>query len=462
MEQYNVIVLPALYAVEENVLDRLKAYVEQGGTLVATFKTGFANENVKVYADEAVNNNVQADQMNYTDVSANFNITKTQGTDHATTVKVAAKNAKLSAAAFYGHSYYVHIEVQMKSDEELHKINKSVADWYQTDNTVTAKVSEAGKCQGSVAVLNKGTLNVANNQGGSVKKESNYVASKAGMIIKVKKTDQNSGQPIEGVTFGLFGGENVSIDKAEPIDTAVTNKEGIAVFKTGTSYSFYKDKYGDGPYCVKEIAIPAVYKNVWKPSLNKEWTYKIPTLKSEALFDLSSNIPLEAQLENTNYQAEKNLIKVYKKSKDTGAYLSGAEFTLLQWSQSKNQYEELFTLEEDVDENKRSVYQNKQEFKNTLDNLGRYKIVEKKAPKGCILTKQEWTFELSENTDNKENSVIFENLSTGEKQKGSLVYENPLQKGKLLIQKEDDEGQPVSGAVFSVCLLYTSPSPRDS
>ena len=68
---------------------------------------------------------------------------------------------------------------------------------------------------------------------------------------------------------------------------------------------------------------------------------------------------------------------------------------------------------------------------------------EKKAPKGCILTKQEWTFELSENTDNKENPVIFENLSTGEKQKGSLVYENPLQKGKLLIQKEDDEGQPV-------------------
>ena len=65
---------------------------------------------MKVYADEAVNNNVQADQMNYTDVSANFNITKTQGTDHATTVKVAAKNAKLSAAAFYGHSYYVHAD----------------------------------------------------------------------------------------------------------------------------------------------------------------------------------------------------------------------------------------------------------------------------------------------------------------------------------------------------------------
>ena len=102
---------------------------------------------------------------------------------------------------------------------------------------------------------------------------------------------------------------------------------------------------------------------------------------------------------------------------------------------TQNQYEELFTLEEDVDENKRSVYQNKQEFKNTLDNLGRYKIVEKKAPKGCILTKQEWTFELSENTDNKENPVIFENLSTGEKQKGSLVCENPPKKESSLSKR---------------------------
>lgn len=418
-------------------------------------------KDVKVYADEAVNNNVQAGQMNYTDVSANFNITKTEGTDHATTVKVAAKNAKLSTAAFYGHSYYVHIEVQMKSDEELHKINRSITDWYQGDNTVTDKVSDAGKCQGSVTVLNKGTLNVVSNQGGSVKKESNYVASKVGMTIKVKKTDQNSGQPIEGVTFGLFGGENASIDEATPIDTAVTNKEGIAVFKTGTTYSFYQGKYGDGPYCVKEISIPALYKNVWKPSLNKEWTYKIPTLKSEAMFDISSNIPPEAQLENTNYQAEKNLIKVYKKSKDTRAYLSGAEFTLLQWSQSKNQYEELFDLEEDTDENKKPVYQNKREFKNTLDNLGRYKIVEKKAPKGCVLTKQEWTFELSENTDNEENLIIFENLATGEKQKGSLVYENPLQRGKIIVQKEDDEGQPVGGAVFSVTAAQDIYAPWD-
>ena len=52
-------------------------------------------------------------------------------------------------------------------------------------------------------------------------------------------------------------------------------------------------------------------------------------------------------------------------------------------------------------------------------------------------------------------------MSTGEKQKGSLVYENPLQKGKLLIQKEDDEGQPVSGAVFSVTAAQDIYAPWD-
>ena len=47
INRYKVIILPAVYAVEEKVLDCLKAYVKQGGTLVSTFKSGFANENVK-------------------------------------------------------------------------------------------------------------------------------------------------------------------------------------------------------------------------------------------------------------------------------------------------------------------------------------------------------------------------------------------------------------------------------
>lgn len=48
LEQYKAIFVPALYAAPEELLEKLKQYTANGGTLVATFKTAFANENVKV------------------------------------------------------------------------------------------------------------------------------------------------------------------------------------------------------------------------------------------------------------------------------------------------------------------------------------------------------------------------------------------------------------------------------
>lgn len=45
---YRMIVVPALYAAPDGLLDKLNEYVRNGGTLAATFKSGFANENVKV------------------------------------------------------------------------------------------------------------------------------------------------------------------------------------------------------------------------------------------------------------------------------------------------------------------------------------------------------------------------------------------------------------------------------
>ena len=48
LDQYKAIVVPALYAAPDELLNRLNQYVENGGTLIASFKTAFANENVKV------------------------------------------------------------------------------------------------------------------------------------------------------------------------------------------------------------------------------------------------------------------------------------------------------------------------------------------------------------------------------------------------------------------------------
>lgn len=51
LSQYKAIFVPALYAAPDSTLERLNQYVKDGGTLVVTFKSGFANENVKVHAD---------------------------------------------------------------------------------------------------------------------------------------------------------------------------------------------------------------------------------------------------------------------------------------------------------------------------------------------------------------------------------------------------------------------------
>ena len=48
LEDYKMIVVPALYAAPDELLHRLNRYVENGGQLVVTFKSAFTNENVRV------------------------------------------------------------------------------------------------------------------------------------------------------------------------------------------------------------------------------------------------------------------------------------------------------------------------------------------------------------------------------------------------------------------------------
>jgi len=45
---YQMLVVPALYSASDELLEKLANYAKQGGNLVATFKTGFSDENMKV------------------------------------------------------------------------------------------------------------------------------------------------------------------------------------------------------------------------------------------------------------------------------------------------------------------------------------------------------------------------------------------------------------------------------
>ena len=52
MAEYDFVVIPALYAASEELLETIAKYVEQGGHIFVTFKSGFADEHVKVWHDE--------------------------------------------------------------------------------------------------------------------------------------------------------------------------------------------------------------------------------------------------------------------------------------------------------------------------------------------------------------------------------------------------------------------------
>ena len=49
--KYDCILVPALYSASESTLTALNRYVEDGGSLIVTFKSGFSDEHLKIYAD---------------------------------------------------------------------------------------------------------------------------------------------------------------------------------------------------------------------------------------------------------------------------------------------------------------------------------------------------------------------------------------------------------------------------
>ncbi|MDE7340242.1 MAG: beta-galactosidase [Lachnospiraceae bacterium] len=84
--QYSLLIAPALYSVSDTVIHALRTYVEEGGHLFATFKTGFSDPMLKIYADDQPHG--------LTDV---FGMTYDQFTD---AVNVGLKNIAFSQQSY--------------------------------------------------------------------------------------------------------------------------------------------------------------------------------------------------------------------------------------------------------------------------------------------------------------------------------------------------------------------------
>ena len=75
LSQYSLICVPALYAASEKLLEMLLEYEGAGGVLVASFKTAFANENCKVFSDEAPHILSKAFGLSYSQFTVPENVT---------------------------------------------------------------------------------------------------------------------------------------------------------------------------------------------------------------------------------------------------------------------------------------------------------------------------------------------------------------------------------------------------
>lgn len=406
-------------------------------TLEAAF---FLKEDgVKVYTEKSVEDS----QTSYSDVTGQFTISVASQEDHRTKLTVEAKADSLSKASFYGRTYYVHIPVRIRREEELADYGLSLSDWYQKDESLGEEIGSSQSYRGLVAIGNNSQLYVVSNQGTTDTLTSPTTGVRIPMHALVRKFGDDKDKPVKGVTFGLFGGKPGSDNNAvEPLMTAVTDEEGYAWFEPEKD-TFYDTAYGDGPYYIAEFSIPDQYKNVWSPSLDSDWNYVIENLSDPSLLEKREELVRRIVSKDGDYQDHilwnreqenpENSVKAYKKSSDTGEYLGGAAFTLYEWSEKEGEYLELMTLTEGEDEKGEICYYNAASFRNTMDNLGKYKLLETKAPAGCLLAHDAWEFTMGEETK----KVVH-------------TFDNDLQRVSLEILKKGEDGTLLPDVIFQV------------
>ena len=406
-------------------------------TLEAAFS--LKEDGVKVYTEKSVEDSVNT----YSDVTGQFSVSVSDQADHRTKITVGAKADSLNTASFYGRTYYVHIPVRIRTEEELATYGLSLSDWYQKDESLGKAVGSSQSYRGLIAIGNNSQLYVVSNQGTSNTLTSPTTGVRIPMRVLIRKFGDDKDAPVKGVTFALYGGEpGENREGKTPLMTAVTDEEGYAWFepKTGT---FFNASYGDGPYYIAELSVPDQYKDIWSPSVDPDWNYVIEKLPDLSLLEKREEMITkiitkdEANLGhilwNHEKENEKNSVRAYKKSTDTGEFLGGAQFILYEWSERKGEYIELMPLTEGKDEKGDIYYSNAVSFRNSMDNLGRYKVLETKAPAGCLLAKDAWEFTMGEKTE----KVVH-------------TFDNALQKVALEILKKGEDGKLLPEVIFQI------------
>lgn len=201
--------------------------------------------------------------------------------------------------------------------------------------------------------------------------------------LTIQKKDASTGEALSGAEFSLWAWDG----------TRYAKKVGNFQDQGDGSYRIAGIKYTqatDGWFLIKEDQAPEGYGTAYQlyNSVDRQnyETYGGRELQLTTEGFQFDDVPNGEIFQDPPLTPKADLI-LHKKDADTGKILSGAEFTVYEWSEAANRYKEepYCVLEEKAD-----AYQTKEALVRTTDNQGWFRIVETRLPEGyrCAWSKE--------------------------------------------------------------------------
>ena len=185
--------------------------------------------------------------------------------------------------------------------------------------------------------------------------------------VSVNKVDSNTNEPLEGASFKI---QYWSESQNTYMDTSSYTMTYNSTTKMYESNNLYADIHNLGKFKIIEETNPQGYAG--------EWEQEIVITEATQIFTYTaSNDPFNGK------------IYIRKIDDETEQTLKGAEFKIYVWSEAENTYQE--TNEVMTYNNTTERYESGTLYY-TLDNLGKYKVVETKNPTGFL---GEWEREIT-------------------------------------------------------------------
>lgn len=193
--------------------------------------------------------------------------------------------------------------------------------------------------------------------------------------LTIQKTDEESGEKLSGAKFSLWAWNgNRYANKVGDF-----RDQGDGSYKiTGVSYT----KATDGWFLIKEDAAPDGYGTNYK-LLNSTDRQNYEAYGGRQIRLTVDGFQFEGVSGGEVFQdppltPKANLV-IRKTDVDTGKGVTGAEFTVYEWSQAANRYrEEAYCVLSESG----GTYKTKEPVVKTEDNQGKFRIVETKLPEG--------------------------------------------------------------------------------